>query len=217
MGLFFKTDIIVNLVKEKNVLHIGACDSPYSKQRYLNGTLLHCLINNVGNEVVGLDIDRNSIEELCVLGLNNIFWGDIVNNKYEIDLQTKNFDYIILGDIIEHLDNPGLALVNIKKLMTNRTKVIITVPNCFSYGAIKNLIKLKEEVHPEHVFWTSKTTMEKLISNQGFSIINFNYCFYGSRKFSSFLKRTSLIFFKRFPRFLPCLFFEVSLTVSNSQ
>lgn len=156
MGLFFKTDIIVNLVKDKNVLHIGACDSPYSKQKFLNGTLLHCLINNVSNKVIGLDIDRNSIEDLYDLGLNNIFWGDIVNNKYEIDLQTQNFDYIILGDIIEHLDNPGLALVNIKKLMTNRTKVIITVPNCFSYGAIKNLIKLKKKSTPNMFFGHQK-------------------------------------------------------------
>lgn len=216
MKSYYKNDIIINLVKEKNVLHIGACDSPYSKQRFLNGSLLHYLINNVGNEVIGLDIDQNSIEELRELGLNNIFWGDIVNDKYAIDLKTQIFDYIILGDIIEHLENPGLALVNIKKLMTNRTKVIVTVPNCFSYGAIKNLIKTKEEVHPDHVFWTSKTTMEKLLSNQGFSISKFYYCFYGSKKLSRFRKKASLIFLKRFPRFLPCLFFEVSLNASNS-
>lgn len=137
--------------------------------------------------------------------------------KYEIDLQTQDFDYIVLGDIIEHLDNPGLALANIKKLMTFNTKVIVTVPNCFSYTAIINLVKSKEEVHPEHVFWTSKTTMEKLIKNQGFSITNFYYCFYGSEKFSRFRKKVSLVFFKRFPKFLPCLFFEISLNESNSQ
>ena len=211
---YYKNDVILDLIKDKNVLHIGACDSPYSKERCLNGSLLHCQINTVGNKVVGLDIDRNSIKDLRDLGIDNIFYGNIVDDVYEIDLQAHSFDYIIMGDVIEHLDNPGFALTNIRKMMTERMNVIITVPNCFSYNVIKNLINQDEDVHPDHVFWTSKATMEKMLKNQGFQIIKFQYCFYGSAQQSRIRNKIGLLLLKQFPKFLSCLIFVVCLDMS---
>lgn len=214
MQSYYKNDVILDLIRNKKVLHIGACDSPYSKERYLNGSLLHCLISAVSEQVIGLDIDRSSINELRSLGVNNIFYGDMIDGTYDIDLQECDFDYIILGDVIEHLDNPGLALQNIKKIMSTHTKVIITVPNCYSYGAINNLMKQDEEVHPDHVFWTSKKTMEKMLKNQGLLVDKFQYCFYGSEEHSRARKKFGLLFFKQLPRLLPCLVFQVCLDTS---
>ncbi|KUK69348.1 MAG: Methyltransferase type 12 [Methanocalculus sp. 52_23] len=216
MQLYYKNDIILDLVKNKKVLHIGACDTPYSKERYLKRSLLHSLINAVSGQVIGIDVDRDSIEELRDLGVSNIFFGDIIDDVYDIDLQGYDFDYIIIGDVIEHLDNPGKALQNIKRLMTDHTKVIITVPNCFSYGAIKNIIKKDEEVHPDHVFWTSKKTMERMLKNQGLRVTKFQYCFYGTEEQSRTRKRLGVILFKQFPKFLPCLVFQVYLDTPYS-
>jgi len=214
---YYKNDVILDLIKGKNVLHIGACDSPYSKERYLNGLLLHCQINAVCNKAVGLDIDRDSIKDLKDLGVNNIFYGNIIDNIYDTDLQEQNFDYIILGDVIEHLDNPGYALTNIRKMMKENTNVIITVPNCFSYSAIKNLVNRNEVVHPDHIFWTSKATMEKMLRNQNLEIKKFQYCFYGSGQQSRIRKRIGLLLLKHIPKFLPCLIFVVSLDKSKSE
>lgn len=208
---YYKNDVILDLIKDKNVLHIGACDSPYSKERYLNGSLLHREINAVCNKVIGLDIDRESIKELRDLGVKNIFYGNIVDDVYETDIQAFSFDYVILGDVIEHLDNPGYALKNIRKMMKDHTNVIITVPNCFSYIAIKNLVNRHEVVHPDHVFWTSKVTMEKMLKNQGFKIKKFQYSFYGSEQQSRIRKRLGLFLLKHIPKFLPCLVFVVCL------
>jgi len=216
MQSYYKNDVIIDLVRSKKVLHIGACDTPYSKERYANGTLLHCQINAVSDEVIGLDIDRESIEELRSLGINNIFFGDIIDGIYDIDLKKYDFDCIVIGDVIEHLDNPGKALQNIKNIMNNQTKLIITVPNCFSYGAIKNIVKRDESVHPDHVFWTSKKTMEKLLKNQGFLIKDCQYCFYGSEKQSRTRKKLGVIVFKQLPRLLPCLVFQVGLDTPYS-
>ena len=41
------------------------------------------------------------------------------------------FDVIVIGDLIEHLSNPGLMLYRIKKFCDERTKIIITTPNAF--------------------------------------------------------------------------------------
>ena len=77
-------------------------------------------------------------------GAKNIFYGDVIQNEYEIDLNKFHFDYIIFGDVIEHLENPGLGLDNIKNLVSKNTKLILTAPNCFSYAGVRNILTRKE-------------------------------------------------------------------------
>jgi len=137
MAELFKKDMIVEFCKCKKVLHIGACDSPYHIDKTKKGTLLHQKLQKVCEEIIGIDIDKKTIVELKNLGIDDIFYGDIIRDEYEIDLQKFSFDYIIFGDVIEHLENPGSALDNIKKLMNENTKLILTTPNCFSYAAMK--------------------------------------------------------------------------------
>ena len=207
----FKHDLILNFCKDKIVLHIGAADSPYHEERGRKGTLLHQKLQKICKQLVGIDIDKNAINYLKKFGINNIFYGDIVNEKYEINLKNYKWDYIIFGDVIEHLDNPGLALENLKKIMNKETKLIITTPNVFSFFNIKTFLTGKEYVHPDHTFWPSVKTMNKLLEIKNLKITFFAYCFYGEYKDVKTLK--GKIFYKiiknKFNYIAPCLFFIV--------
>jgi len=181
----FKHDLILNFCKNKKVLHIGAVDSPYHLERFNNGTLLHLKLQKNCKEVVGIDVDKKAIKELENLGIDNIFYGDVCEDSYEVNLKAMRFDYIVFSDVIEHLDNPGLALANIKKIMEKDTELILTTPNVFSYTNIMTHITGKENVHPDHTFQPSYKTMCKLFGNNDLKIDYFTYCFWGSHEESN--------------------------------
>lgn len=209
----FKRDMIVEFCKCKKVLHIGACDSPYHIDKTKKGILLHQKLQKVCEELIGIDIDKKTIGELKNLGIDDIFYGDIIRDEYEIDLQKFSFDYIIFGDVIEHLENPGFALDNIKKLMNEHTKLILTTPNCFSYAAMKIILTGKESVHPDHVFWPSKETLSKLLERYNLETVYFSYCFYDSFREITLKK---LLFYKivkltNKTHLLPYMFFVLTI------
>ena len=103
-----RQDTICEIVHGKKVLHIGCTDHlPIIDEKIKSGRHLHTALLEVC-EKVGVDIDTDSIKHL----IQNYNMSDI----YNIDLVTtpkeKNplvddapFDFAIMGEIVEHLDN----------------------------------------------------------------------------------------------------------------
>ena len=52
--------------------------------------------------------------------------GDILNPKLKME---RNFDTIVLGEILEHLEDDNLLLQNIRKWSKVNTRLVISVPN----------------------------------------------------------------------------------------
>ena len=167
--LNYKHDYLLHACTGKKVLHIGATDYPYHEERAKKGILLHQKLNKVAN-VTGLDISKDAIKTLKENGINNIFYGDIVKNKYDKHIISQKFDIIIFPDVIEHLSKPGCALENLKQFCRNETRIIITAPNVWSITELKNHFRKNENVHPDHCFWTSTTTLKKLCEFSGYSV-----------------------------------------------
>lgn len=208
MTKLYKHDLILNCCKHCNVLHIGACDSPYHVKGAKRGILLHQKLQKVCKDLIGIDIDKKAIEQLKNLGIENIFYGDVIRDQYELNLQKFDFDYIIFGDVIEHLENPGLALDNIKNLMDENTKLIITTPNCFSYANIKTYFTGKENVHPTHVFWPSYKTINRLFEIKDLRIEYFTYCSWGAYNEVRMINKMGYrIILKKKKCLMGCMFF----------
>lgn len=211
MKLLFKDDLILELCSGKKVLHIGATDSPYHKDRGRKNSLLHQRLQMVCKNLVGIDIDKAAIAYLKRnFGINNIFYGDVCKNIYELDLSKHKFDYIVFADVIEHLENPGIALENLKNLMSGGTKLIVTTPNVFSYQNLKTYLSGRELVHPDHVYWPSYKTMRNLFETKKFKINYFTYCFWGKCEIKTFKGRMLYRLVTRFKQhIMPCMFFVV--------
>ena len=200
------------MAKNKRVLHIGACDFPYHIERAKKGELLHLKLNKTTDKLVGIDNNRQAILELRELfGIDNIYYGDIIKDEYEITNYT--FDVILLPDVIEHLTNPGLALKNIKeRFMPKRTKLVVTTPNVFKWHNLRTILTGNEIVHPDHVFWPSYKTMKTLFDRIGFKVEFFTYALTG--EYSKITPKGKLfykVFYKRFPHIMPVLFFVLSV------
>lgn len=154
---------IVDRCKGKKVLHLGCCDSPYTEFKFKKGIALFQRIEKICSKQKGLDIDTDQISYLKTLGYKNIDYYDL-NQSKTIDFSP---DVIVFADTLEHLMNLETVISSLKKLMNNKTELIITVPNATMFSRfIGNFIgKIKE--HEDHkVSFTYSSLKQLLIFNQ---------------------------------------------------
>ena len=90
-----------------------------------------------------------------------IIKGDI----YKLPYKANSFDLIICTEVLEHLEYPEKALIELKRV--TRKYLIVSVPNepLFTIQRIlrgKNILKLG--AHPEHIQHWTPTSFEKLIA-----------------------------------------------------
>jgi hypothetical protein len=161
---------ITEMIKGKNVIHIGCSDHiQIINDKIRNDTWLHKLITDNADKCIGIDIDRESIEYIRnELGFKNVYYGDITADK--IDILTENsWDYVVFGEIIEHLDNPVYFLKNFKtRYGINVRKFILTVPTVYNSHQFRNMLNYKEIINSDHRFWFTPYTISKVLASAGY-------------------------------------------------
>ena len=160
----------------KKVLHLGCTNYPYTKEAIETNALLHFELEKIAAEVYGFDFDQAGIDILSQHGTQNLFQADL-EKLGEVNLN-KKFDVIVAGEMIEHLNNPGLFLQGIKRFMDNETNLIITTINAYCamrFWAyfLRGRGGFSEPVHPDHVAYYSYSTLKLLINRAELNIKNF--------------------------------------------
>ena len=88
-------------------------------------------------------------------------------------------DIYIVGEVIEHLSNPGAFLERLRGAMLNDgakdSTVIVTVPNAFSESAQRAMQRHFENVNLDHVAWYSYTTIQTLLKRFKYKIIRIDW------------------------------------------
>jgi len=121
--------------------------------------------------LIGIDINKEGIDKIAQ---KDIIYGNI-EELYEVtEIKDINWDIIVAGDVIEHTRNPGKVLVQLYELMSDNTKLIITIPNVFSIKFIYYMLRYgilgKEKYMPGHIFWLSYATFLELIKGTNLEI-----------------------------------------------
>ena len=135
---------LIKLTKNKSVIHLGACDHlPVIARKRKSRTWLHDLLNKNCSKVIGIDINKEAIKYCKQNGVENIIYGNMLSNKKaEIDYihtaiqmpSRKKWDYLVAGEILEHVDNPVAFLKSInEKYSDSIDRCMITVPNALRY------------------------------------------------------------------------------------
>lgn len=160
----------------KSVLHLGCTNYPYTREAIDSDLLLHFELEKITSELYGFDADQPGIDILTTHGSRNIYRADAEHlEDVEID---RKFDVIVAGEMIEHLNNPGLFLEGIKRFMSPGSKLLITTINAYSgmrfviYGLRGYKGKL-EPVHPDHVAYYSYSTLKLMIERHGLQLDQF--------------------------------------------
>jgi SAM-dependent methyltransferase len=164
-----RVDYICKKCDSKKVLHLGATDSPYTEDAIRENRFLHFYLQGVTDELTGIDLDEKMIAYLSVNhDINNIQLGNI---EVIDDYPKSIFDVIVAGEILEHLSNPGNAIQSIAKAATTKTKIIITVPNAYSFKGFCRALLGFEVIHSDHVLHHSLYTLTQLLHRYDLKIV----------------------------------------------
>lgn len=158
-----REEYLIRKCTGKRVLHLGAVD--FHMGRVCG---MHRKLMRVADSVIGIDIDSDGIEQAKAEGIQNIYWGGL-EKLHEVNINVE-VDAISAGGVIEHLSNPGLFLVGIRKFFGTSTEMILTTPNAFSFHRFLLSLGRFEYVHADHVCYYSYTTLRYLLQRHGFVI-----------------------------------------------
>lgn len=123
---------IINLIdKPKDqpikVLDIGcAC----------GGTLLQ--IKNLYQQAELVGVEFNEQAATSAKSFANVIAADI--EKTALPYPQGYFDYIILADVLEHLQDPWQAVTNLKAYLKSDGKVLASIPNVIHFTVVRSLL-----------------------------------------------------------------------------
>lgn len=124
---------------------------------------------------------------------------DLDNFDIEKFQQYKNlFDYIVLGDVLEHLYNPDNLLMKLKKFLKDDGHIIISIPN-ISHASVKISILLNQFNYSDygtldktHLRFFTLSSFTNLLKKLNYNIVSFNYTVQGLKGSMNDLKYNAI-------------------------
>jgi hypothetical protein len=172
-----REEVITEIIKDKDVIHLGCSDHiPIIREKMAVNKWLHKLITENSGNCIGVDIDKESIDFVKnELGFTNVIHGNILTDDLK-ELSDKQWDYVVFGEILEHIDNPVEFLSTFRAKYGNNVKrFIITVPNIYNRKAMGNMLKFKEAINSDHRFWFTPYTLSKVLVSSGYLPENISF------------------------------------------
>jgi len=157
-------------------LDVGCADhAPLIKQKLQQGRWLHAELARVARRCIGLDIDEEAISIARQLGYT-IYRHNVLTDPVPDELKDEHWDYMVLGEVLEHIGNPVTFLQQIHaKYWRLVSRLVLTVPNAMkwlNYQAAKQHLEI---INSDHRFWFTPYTLSKVVSDAGFEVERF--CF----------------------------------------
>lgn len=163
-----RTAWLVEAVRDKRVLHIGFVDAGCEISGRRRGWL-HEDLARAATEIVGFDVAAEGVEAARRDGYE----------AYAVDCTDQNavnatglepFDVVVLGEVIEHVANPGLLLEALKQTVAPGGRLVLTTPNANRLVNVMLAALRREILHPDHVAVYSPTTLRSLLERSGWSV-----------------------------------------------
>lgn len=180
-----RMDVVEEIVRGKSVIHVGCLDHlPLIEDKISCNRWFHGRLTKTSSECLGIDINKEGIEIVTSkLNISNICYANIEDENKIPEISSRYWDYIVFGEIIEHVNNPVLFLQKfLDKYRNNVGSIIITVPNAFRAGNIKNLFQNVESINTDHRYWFSPYTIWKVVYQAGLTIEEMQMCKYAPTK-----------------------------------
>lgn len=193
VDIYNRVDFIINFCTNKNVLHIGCTDYPYTFQKLTDNSLLHLQVKQVAATLSGVDNSEQSIKDFRnFTGNHDVYYGDILQS-YPPQIIAAEVDVILLSEVLEHLINPVQALDVLHSYFNNGTQVLVTVPNYTSLNSIGASLHKTELIHPDHYWYFSPYTLCKLFGNHKFELqqLYFGMYYQKNKKINAVMKEFS--------------------------
>lgn len=117
----------------------------------------------------GMDISSKMIETAKKKHANR------KNITFSTSMPKDKFDYIFLSDVVEHLNDHKNTFINLKKVMTSNSKIIVTMANPIWEPLLmiweKLGLKMKEGKHKRVEY----KELEKIFKSIGLKVVKHDY------------------------------------------
>lgn len=165
-----RVDFLERIVQGKKIIHLGCLDHvPLIEQKIKNNNWLHLRLTNNSERCLGFDINDQLENVKQQFNIDNIFHSDICSSV-EPKIKNEQWDYLIVGEVLEHIDNPVDFLTKLRDNYKGSIKqIIITVPNAFDKSRMKLATQGIEYINTDHRFWFSPFTLMKVATMAGFT------------------------------------------------
>jgi SAM-dependent methyltransferase len=101
-----------------------------------------------GNDVVGLDIDRDALAEAAKLGIETR-WADV---EAPLELEDETFDVVVAGELLEHVRDPAALVAEVRRVLRPGGRFVGSVPNAYRLkNRLRFLLGRAPEQDPTHL------------------------------------------------------------------
>ena len=209
LKVVYRIDYIIDCTKNTKVIHLGCADHvELIKLKISQGNWLHGQLEKYAEACIGVDIDKEAIQFIKELGIKNTMVLDVTKDPPPPEIAQEHWDYMVLGELLEHIDNPISFLRELhSKYAQNVKKLIISVPSAFRILNFRKAWKHGELINSDHRFWFTPYTLAKVCAMSGFNIEKFQMCKQSKLSRWSVLNRFIL---KRYPALRDTIVMEVS-------
>ena len=128
------------------------------------GYLTHAL-RKAGHDVRGLDISSNAVAEAKAAFGDNYICADV--NDYAAAPGGERFDFVVMTEVIEHLDEPITVLRALRALLKPGGVALVSTP---SKDFLPQTAVWRTDNPPVHLAWYSKTSLREMARRADFGI-----------------------------------------------
>ncbi|HYU23733.1 MAG TPA: class I SAM-dependent methyltransferase [Thermoanaerobaculia bacterium] len=160
-----REDLLARIgIEAKSVLEFGCGEAPLGaalKQRQ------RC-------RVVGIEIDPRAAA-IAGKRIDNVYCGDV---REIVAIIRERFDWIIGGDIVEHLDEPWSFLSDLRRIAAPGGKLLLSLPNIANAAVISDLLHGRFDyvymglTCVGHLRFFTKRTIEEMLTIAGWGIVS---------------------------------------------
>jgi len=131
-----RTDLLPFVSNPKSILDVG-CNE---------GILGLYIKEKISPDIHVSGVDYNP--KTIAIAKKRLDIAEVIDLNITEDIQNflkkcPKYDHMILGDVLEHLKDPTMALEQLAKHLTPSGKIIISIPNTNHYSSLLNFFSLK--------------------------------------------------------------------------
>jgi 2-polyprenyl-3-methyl-5-hydroxy-6-metoxy-1,4-benzoquinol methylase len=153
-------------------------------------------------EVMGIELVEH-VAKKAESRLDKVVYGDV--EEINLPFPPEYFDYIILGDIVEHLVNPWRVIKELSKFLSKKGFLIASIPNIRHWRVLKDLILFDKWEYQKagildkgHLRFFTEKTILAMFNQNGFTVKSIRPV----RSKKTGLKLLNLLTFDIFKKFL---------------
>lgn len=167
-----RIELLADLVSGQDVIHFGCADHlPLIAEKRSAGAWLHARLEATARRTVGIDNDPEAVAYLREHKLAEVYQFDALSDEVPPELAGRAWDVMVLGEIIEHLDDPVRFLAGLRRKFRGTCRTLIaSVPNAFALTNWRAALSGVEYINSDHRCWFTPYTIAKVLHRAGLGV-----------------------------------------------